>query len=115
MTLMFTVYGQIIIKWRFNDLAFRLPETGIISKIFSLLKILFDPYVFSGFVSAFVASIFWMAAMTKLEITKAYPFMTLAPALVFIFGIYLLNEQFSWGKVIGLILIALGLVVTVKY
>lgn len=44
----------------------------------------FSPIVFSGFVSAFMAFLFWMAAMTKFEITVAYPFMSLAPILAFL-------------------------------
>jgi len=56
-----------------------------------------------------------MAAMTKFQITEAYPFMSLAPAIVFILGIWLLGETFTLGKVIGLVLIILGLIVTVKY
>jgi undecaprenyl phosphate-alpha-L-ara4N flippase subunit ArnF len=58
---------------------------------------------------------FWMAAMTKFEITKAYPFMSLAPALVFLIGILFLGESFSWGKVIGLVFIIFGTIITVKY
>ncbi len=114
-TLLFTIYGQIIIKWRFNFLDFQLPKSSFFDAIISLIKILFDPYIFSGFVSAFIASMFWMAAMSKLEITKAYPFMSLAPVLVFIIGVAFLNEQFTWGKVIGLGLITLGLICTVKF
>lgn len=52
--------------------------------------------------------------MSKFEITKAYPFMSLAPALVFMVGILVLDESFSWGKVVGLVLIILGTIVTVK-
>jgi len=52
--------------------------------------------------------------MTKFEITKAYPFMSLAPALVFLFGIALLGEAFTWGKLIGLVLIMVGIFITVK-
>ena len=96
MTLLFTVYGQIIIKWRFNNLNFKMPDEGFIDKLLSLLKILFDPYVFSGFASAFIASLFWMAAMSKLEITKAYPFMSLAPIFVFILGILFLKSAMSY-------------------
>lgn len=88
MTLLFTVYGQIIIKWRFNNLNFKIPDEGSINKFLNLLKILFDPFVFSGFVAAFIASLFWMVAMSKLEITKAYPFMSLAPIFVF-FGYFI--------------------------
>jgi drug/metabolite transporter (DMT)-like permease len=113
-TLLFTVYGQLILKWRLSGLSFQLPE-GVLNKLVSLLKIIFDPYIFSGFASAFVASLFWMAAMTKFEITRVYPFMSLAPALVFILGVGLLGESFSWGKVIGLIFIMVGIIITVTF
>ncbi len=114
-TLLFTIYGQIILKWRINKLDFHLPDRGVFDKALSLLKLVFDPIMFSGFVSAFIASMFWMAAMSKFEITQAYPFMSLAPAIVFLLGVWLLNETFTWGKVIGLVLIILGTVVTVKW
>ena len=113
-TLFFTVYGQIVLKWRLSGLKVELPE-GILEKIFYLTKLIFDPFVFSGFASAFIASLFWMAAMTKFEITTAYPFMSLAPALVFVIGVLFLGETFTIGKVVGLLLIIIGIVITVKY
>ena len=112
-TILFTVYGQIILKWRLTQLNFELSD-GIQAKALQLLKVLFDPFIFSGFVSAFIASLFWMAAMSKMEITKAYPFMSLSPALVFVVGVFFLNESFSWGKIIGLAFIIIGLIFTVK-
>jgi undecaprenyl phosphate-alpha-L-ara4N flippase subunit ArnF len=111
---MFTVYGQIILKWRLSGLKVVLPEL-FVDKIIFMLKILFDPFIFSGLVSAFIASFFWMAAMTKFEITQAYPFMSLAPALVFLIGVLFLGETFTIGKVVGLILIILGTIITVKW
>jgi undecaprenyl phosphate-alpha-L-ara4N flippase subunit ArnF len=113
-TLFFTVYGQIVLKWRLSELKIVLPNS-FQDKIIFLLKILFDPFIFSGFLAAFIASMFWMAAMTKFEITQAYPFMSLAPALVFVIGILFLGETFTIGKFIGLILIIIGIIVTVKY
>lgn len=112
-TLFFTVYGQIILKLRLTNLNIVLPES-ILNRILYLIKLLFDPFIFSGFASAFVASLFWMVAMTKFEITQAYPFMSLAPALVFIIGVFFLGEVFTTGKVMGLILIILGTIITVK-
>lgn len=114
-TLFFTIYGQLILKWRIGKLSFSLPDSGILDKFAALLRLIFDPYIFSGFISAFVASLFWMAAMTKFEITQAYPFMSLAPAIVFILGVWLLNETFTIGKVIGLVLIIIGTIVTVRF
>ncbi len=113
-TLFFTVYGQIILKWRLSGLEVVLPE-GILAKFIYLIKLIFDPFIFSGFASAFIASLFWMGAMTKFEITTAYPFMSLAPAFVFVIGIMFLNETFTFGKILGLILIMIGIIVTVKF
>jgi len=113
-TLVFTVYGQIILKWRITQLNFELSD-GLFPKIRDLFNLLIDVYIFSGFLSAFVASLFWMAAMSKLDITIAYPFMSLAPVLVFVIGVMFLNEEFTWGKVIGLAFIILGLIYTVKF
>ena len=114
-TILFTVYGQVILKWRISDLNWSLDMTGGIGKmIVSYMKFLFDPLIFSGFISAFIASVFWMLAMTKFELTYAYPFMALSPALVFIIGIFVLGETFTIGKVLGLLVIIIGIIITVK-
>lgn len=115
-TIIFTVYGQIVLKWRISDLGLEVSqEMSFIEKLIVLVKLVFDPFIFSGFVSAFVASIFWMGAMSKFEITHAYPFMSLSPALVFLIGVILLGETFTIGKLIGLVLIIAGIVITVKF
>jgi len=113
-TIFFTVYGQIILKWRIEKLGFTLPETGLVDKFVSLIRLIFDPFILSGFVSAFIASLFWLGAMSKFEITQAYPFMSLAPVIVFVLGVWVLNEPFTVGKVVGLVLIVLGAIATVK-
>lgn len=111
-TIFFTVYGQIILKWRISGVG-ELPERTT-DKILFLIKLLFDPWIFSGFFAAFVASFFWMAAMTKFDISYAYPFMSSAFVLVFLFSVVLFQEPVSWQKVIGLILIIAGIIVTSK-
>lgn len=114
-TLFFTIYGQMILKWRILKLGFSLPDSGLVDEIMALFRLVFDPFILSGFLSAFIASLCWMAAMTKFQITEAYPFMSLAPAIVFLLGIWLLGETFTIGKVVGLILIIVGLIVTVRF
>src|SRR3989337_64354 len=76
LTIVLTVYGQIILKWRLNQLD-ALPEM-FTAKLVFLFKALFDPYIFSSFFSAFVASLAWMAALKQFELSKAYPFMSLS-------------------------------------
>ena len=80
---------------------FALNENSVLNNIIALIKIIFDPFVFSGFCSAFIASLFWMGAMSKFEISYAYPFMSLSPALVFLIGTLFLGESFTIGKLSG--------------
>lgn len=110
--ILFTVYGQLVLKWRMN-LKGQLPAE-ITDKILFMAKLFLDPWLLSGFAAAFVASLFWMAAMTKFEISFAYPFMSLSFVLVLILSILIFGETFTWGKVIGLLLIVAGIIVTVK-
>lgn len=109
-TIAFTVYGQIILKWRIGRYG-ELPQDWH-DKVIFLLKLLLDPFILSGFFAAFVASLFWMAAMTKTDVSYAYPFMSLSFVLVFILAVVMFDEPFTLQKVVGLVLIVLGILVT---
>jgi len=109
-TIAFTVYGQLILKWRIVQYG-TLPE-ALSDKIFFLFKVLFDPFIFSGFIAAFVASFFWMAAMTKFELSYAYPFMSTSFVLVFLLSVILFQESVTAYKIIGLSLIVLGIFIS---
>ena len=111
-TLIFTVIPQIVLKWRLREMG-SLPS-NFSDKLFFLFKAITDPYIFCCFVSGFAASLCWMAVLTKFELTKAYPFMSLAPPLVFLISIFVLGESFTPGKVIGLVFVVLGIIITVK-
>ena len=107
LTLLFTVYGQLILKWRINYLG-PFPETRKEQWIY-LGKSLMDPYVLSSFAAAFIASLAWIAALTKFDLSFAYPFMSLSFAFVLIFSYFLFNEPITVNKIIGLVFIIVGL------
>lgn len=106
-TVFFTVYGQLILKWRINNVG-SLP-VNFSEKIFFLINLLFDPWIFSGFASAFVASFFWMAAMTKFDVSHAYPIIVGGLViLTSVFAIVFLRESISALKIMGIVLIVTG-------
>ena len=112
-TILLSVYSQIMIKWRisthFPDI--HLPE-GLWNKILLMFTIVFDPFIFSGLVATFASGLFWMATMTKLDISFAYPFTSLGFILVLLFSWLLLGETMNSYKVIGVLFIMLGIVIT---
>ena len=105
-TVGFTVYGQLILKWRIAKFGALPAET--FQKLKFLVSLLFDPIIFSGFAAAFLASLAWMAAMTKFELSHAYPFMSLNFVAVLILSGWLLSEPVTLQKLLGVTLIVLG-------
>ena len=112
-TIIFTVYGQLILKWRMNSVGV-LPEP-LGAKIIFLIKLVFDPFIFSGFLAAFIASLFWMAAMSKFDVSYAYPFITAGLTLLTVLlAIIILGEPVSINKIIGVLLIVSGVLFMVR-
>lgn len=108
----FTVYGQLILKWRLS-LRGALPE-ALSGKLIFLAQAFLDPFILSGFAAAFVASLFWMAAMTKFDVSFAYPFMSFAFVAVLLLSALFFHEPVTFGKVLGLAMICSGIFITVK-
>lgn len=107
-TAVFVVYGQIVIKWR-------VAKSGVLpdvfqDKVYFFVKLLTDPYVLSGFIAALLGSLCWMAAMTKFELSQAYPIVVgVLAVLTCIFSVIFLKESLGFMKVFGLTLIVTGL------
>lgn len=109
LTILLTVYGQIVIKWQVLK-AGALPEV-LPEKITFLFHLLLNPWVISAFAAALLASVFWMAAMTKLQLSHAYPFMSLAFVLVMVASAVFFSEPITLLKITGIVLVVVGLVV----
>lgn len=112
LTIGFTVYGQLILKWRISKFG-PLPSDGV-EKIKFLIGLLFDPAIFSGFAAAFLASLAWMAAMTKFDLSHAYPFMSLNFVVVLFLSVWLLGEPLTLSKALGIAMIVGGTVVAAR-
>lgn len=111
-TIAFTVYGQLILKWRVASYG-QMP-TEVLDKIKFILSVLVDPWILSGFIAAFIASLAWIAAMTKFELVHAYPFMSLNFVFVFLLSGLFLSEPLTLQRALGLTLIILGTVVAAR-
>jgi multidrug transporter EmrE-like cation transporter len=109
LTIVFTVYGQLVLKWRMN-MKGQLPE-ALSDKIQFMMRAYLDPWIISGFIFAFMASITWAMAMTKLQLSQAYPFMSISFILVFILSVLFFNESITMNKIIGYLFIVSGIII----
>ena len=110
LTVLLTVYGQLVIKWQVKTQG-ALPAQ-FSDKLIYLLHLLLNLWMISALFAAFLAALSWMAAMTKLELSYAYPFMSLSFVLVFGLSIIIFHESLTLLKLLGLALIILGVIVS---
>ena len=109
LTILLTVYGQLILKWQVGQ-AGTLPDSSW-AKIHFLFGLFLNPWIVSGFLAAFLASLCWMAAMTKFSLSHAYPFMGLSFVMVLIGSGIFFGEAVTPLKIAGTALIVLGITV----
>ncbi len=107
-----TAYGQLIVKWRVSKRG-HLPAT-LQGKWHFFLSLLTDPWVLSAMATTLVAALCWMAALSKLELSKAYPFSAVSFMTVLIFSGLFLDESITLGKAAGLAIVIAGLIIGVR-
>lgn len=105
-TIALTVLGQFLLKWRMDHVG-AMPA-GLFPAMRFLTALLLDPFVLASFFSAFLAALAWMAALTRFELSDAYPFTSLSFVVVLIVGVVVLGETLTANKAIGVGLIVVG-------
>jgi len=109
----FGVVSQLIIKWQMSAFSFDDYETWQ-DKFILAFSMLLNPYIIISLVLTLLAGVTWMIAMTKFEISYAYPFTLLGLVLVTIFSIVFFGESVNTYKISGIALIILGISVISK-
>lgn len=107
-TIALTVYGQIVIKSQVSK-AGAMPFAPV-EKVYFLGGLLLNPWVMSGFAAAFLASLFWMAALSRFPLSYAYPFMSLSFVGVLLLSATVFAESITLAKALGMVFLVLGLV-----
>lgn len=109
LTIVFTVYGQLVLKWQV-DLAGGAPVDAP-SKLAFLIRLLVNPWVISGLLAAFAASLCWMLALSRMPLSSAYPLTSVGFLLILLFSVVVLGEPFGFSKLLGTLMIIGGIVV----
>jgi multidrug transporter EmrE-like cation transporter len=112
LTILLTVYGQIVIKWQVKA-AGELPNQTE-QKIQFILNLLLNPWIVSSLICAFLASLFWMAAMTKFPLSYAYPFTSLSFLIILLASNIFFQEAITINKLVGISCLITGIIISSK-
>jgi multidrug transporter EmrE-like cation transporter len=84
-------------------------DLKMIEKFIVVFKMLIDPFIMISLILTLLSGLSWMIAMTKFDISYAYPFTALGYVMILIFSIIFFHEPASLGKLIGVFLIVIGI------
>lgn len=108
-TVSLTVYGQLIFKWQTGTMGAFPSETA--ARLRYLGDFLINPWVISAFVAALLAAMCWIVALSHLDLSRAYPFVSASFAAVLVLSAIIFGETLTPLKIAGALLIISGLVV----
>lgn len=107
----FTVVGQLLVKSGVQSLV--RPGVADVG-VGLLLKALVCPGVILGLVSALVAAAAWTVALSRCDLSFAYPFMGLAIVLVLLLTPLVFHEHVPLTRWIGVAVVCIGLWIAAK-
>ncbi|NOQ17300.1 MAG: EamA family transporter [Methyloprofundus sp.] len=110
LSILFAVGSQLIIKWQMSHHSLD-GYSGWYDKFIFAITMLIHPYIMLAIIFNLLGGLAWMIAMTKFDISYAYPYTTLGFVLILIFSSLLFNEAITIYKIIGMLLIVSGILV----
>ncbi len=98
--------GQILLKAGMNNVG---EITLSLKTIFNVIwRMLTNPYVFIGLFIYVLSVIFWLAALSRVDLSYAYPFASLSYVIMFLASWFLLHETITPMRIFGTLVVGLG-------
>ena len=111
MTVAFATYSQLVLKWQMNEIGPLPADLG--GKWLALAQALLRPWIVSALAATFLSGLCWMVALSKFDLSYAFPFTGLGFIVMFAAGALLFGEQVSYAKLAGTLMVLAGLAMLV--
>ena len=107
-------YGALMLKYKINQIG-EIPFTSVQNTFRYFFTLFKSPLVITAVIAIFASAFVWMAALSRMEITVAYPSAVgLNFFIIILLGIFLFDESFSIYKLMGIIFVFLSILFLAK-
>lgn len=108
----FTVCGELLLKAGMN-------QVGVLSLqpdriVPSLVRVFTTPVIVGGFALIFTGSIFWLAVISRIPLSVAYPMLSMSYVLGVAGAWLFLGEAVTVQRLVGVAIICTGVVVVTR-
>ena len=104
--------AQIVLKYGMSSQEVQRSMAG--GGLDAALGIASNVYVWFGFGLYGLGAILWLGVLAKVDVGQAYPFVGLGFLLTMFFGVIILGEQFNLIRLLGTLLVLLGVILVAK-
>lgn len=100
--------GQLLLKKGMNNVG---PVTLRLNQLPSVLwQMATNPNVFVGLVIYLVGTIFWLAALSRVDLSFAYPFASFNYVIMLVASWMMFDEKITVSRLLGTFVIGIGVV-----
>lgn len=107
-SVLFNVAGQMVLKGAMIRLGtFNISLSADFLR--NSIRVIFYPLTLLGLLLYAISALFWLAALSQMELSKAYPMISLGYIIVFFLSAWIFGESLSFLRFVGILFVALGL------
>lgn len=107
-TVMLNVTGQLLMKKGMTTVGIISGELSVMAG--TLMRAFLNPYVVAGVAAYGFSSIFWLVLLSRVDLSYAYPALSLGYVLITLVSAFVLGEQVSALRWAGVFVICIGVV-----
>ncbi len=113
MLILLTIFNSVLMVA--GQTLWKLGATGKeVNSLGQLLRLFLTPYVIAGLMVYAFASVLWIYILNKGELSYVYPIQSTAFIFALIIGTTIFKEELTLTKVIGVLVICLGVVIITR-
>lgn len=73
-------------------------------------RVIRNPFIIIGFISFGLGAVFWLAVLSRVPLSIAYPILALSYFVVVVEAWLLLHERVTWKRMVGVLVIIVGVI-----
>ena len=103
--------GQVLVKYGASGLQLNFAGKYLIESIFSILK---NIPVMCGIISYGVSFLLWIKVLSKVELSYAYPMVSMGYVLIMFFSYFIFKENITFMRLFGVVFIIIGVILVAR-
>ena len=107
--ILFSTTGELLFKMGMNRIGGFEFSGGAVRQV--LPRILLNPFIWFGFIGFGLGAVFWLAVLSRVPLSIAYPILALSYFVVVVEARLILHEHVTWKRLLGVSIIVVGVVV----